>query len=118
MNLSTTEELLIAAAYKAFNSRDIDTALSCMQAEVTWPNGMEGGTVYGREAVREYWTRQWTIIDPVVTPVRFEKLDNGAIDVTVHQVVKDMSGNLLLDKTIHHVYSLKYGLIDSMEIKD
>jgi hypothetical protein len=26
--------------------------------------------VHGRDAVREYWTRQWDVIDPRVDPVR------------------------------------------------
>ena len=54
--------------YQAFNSRDIDGALSVMRADVIWANGMEGGFVYGHEGVREYWTRQWQQIDPRVEP--------------------------------------------------
>lgn len=113
-----SERISILAAYEAFNARDIDTALSLMHPDVEWPNGMEGGTVHGREAVREYWTRQWAMINPVVEPVDFDKADNGTVNVTVHQVVKDMAGNLLHDRTIHHVYAFKDGLINTMEIKD
>jgi hypothetical protein len=29
---------------------------------------MDGGYVHGREAVREYWTRQWTMVSPHVEP--------------------------------------------------
>ena len=28
-----------------------------MRPDVKWANGLEGGFVYGRNAVREYWTR-------------------------------------------------------------
>ena len=114
----TSEEHLIAKAYKTFNSRDIDIALSLMHPDVAWPNGMEGGTVQGREAVREYWTGQWTMIDPTVKPLSYHELDNGTLHVTVHQLVKDMKGNLLLERTIHHVYTFKDGLIITMEIND
>ena len=33
---------------------------------------MDGGYVHGPEAVREYWTRQWTMVSPQVEPVGFQ----------------------------------------------
>jgi hypothetical protein len=77
---------------------------------------MIGGRVHGRDAVRDYWTEQWKIIDPVVTPEHIDVLDNGRIDVEVHQVVHDASGKLLLDTTVHHVYAFDAGLITMMQI--
>ena len=44
-----------------FNARDIDGVLTVLTDDVAWANGMDGGYVHGREAVRAYWTRQWTI---------------------------------------------------------
>jgi nuclear transport factor 2 (NTF2) superfamily protein len=67
----TSEQQLLRSAYKAFNARDIDAALAAMHHDVKWPNGMEGGYVHGREAVRDYWTRQRGKIDPHVEPLRF-----------------------------------------------
>ena len=55
--------------YAAFNERDIDGVLDAMTPDVDWPNGWEGGRVLGREAVRDYWSRQWAQIDPRVDPV-------------------------------------------------
>jgi ketosteroid isomerase-like protein len=46
--------------YARFNARDIDGVLALLADDVVWANGMDGGHVHGREAVREYWTRQWT----------------------------------------------------------
>lgn len=116
--MNIPEQAFLARAYEAFNARDIDSALSLMSSNVAWPNGMEGGTVHGREAVREYWTRQWTLINPIVKPLKYENAGDGTITVTVHQAVKDMNGNVLLDRTVHHIYRLVNGLIESMEIKD
>jgi hypothetical protein len=39
------------------------------------------------------------------------------IDVTVHQVVKDLNGALLSDSTVHHVYRLRGDQIEHMEIR-
>jgi hypothetical protein len=80
------EQLLLEKAYEAFNSRDIDGALATMHADLDWPNGMEGGRVPGHNAVRDYWTRQWSMIDPHVEPVRFEADEAGRIWVDVHQI--------------------------------
>jgi hypothetical protein len=109
---------LLRQTYREFNNRDIDATLSAMHSEVDWPNGMEGGIEHGREAVRNYWTRQWKIFDPHVEPIHFVRQKDGRINVTVHQVVHDMDGKLLVDQLIHHIYSIEDGLIKSMEIKN
>ena len=43
--------------YDAFNKREIETIISLMRPDVKWANGLEGGFVYGRDAVREFVTR-------------------------------------------------------------
>jgi ketosteroid isomerase-like protein len=111
-------EDLIQKAYAAFNARDIETALSVMHPQVEWPNGMEGGTVYGHSGVRDYWTRQWGLIDPSVTPTRFTALEDGRTLVDVHQVVRDLDGNLLKDAMIQHLYFFEDGFVKSMEIRE
>jgi hypothetical protein len=110
------EILLLRAAYAAFNSRDIDSALSTMRSDVTWPNGMEGGYVHGHAEIRAYWTRQWSTIDPHVQPVSFNYDSPGLILVDVHQVVRDLSGAVLLDQRVGHRYTICDGLIQTMEI--
>lgn len=109
---------LIKKAYAAFNVRDIDGALATMTPDVNWPNGMEGGTVHGHDGVRAYWTRQWGVLDPHVEPRKIETDSSGRIVVGVHQVVHEVSGKLLLDRMVEHVYTLKNGLIQSMEIRE
>src|SRR5690349_10253168 len=65
--------------YDRFNARDIDSALAVLADDVVWANGMDGGHVHGREAVREYWTRQWAMVSPHVEPVDFIKAADGSI---------------------------------------
>lgn len=62
-------ERQLTALYAAFNARQIDLVLQALHPEVDWPNGWEGGRLHGRDAVREYWQRQWTEIDPSVVPI-------------------------------------------------
>src|ERR1700746_3437932 len=53
---------LLKRIYDRFNARDIQGVLTVLTDDVAWANGMDGGHVYGREAVREYWKRQWAIV--------------------------------------------------------
>jgi ketosteroid isomerase-like protein len=103
-------------AYAALNARDIDRALAVMHPDVDWPNGMEGGRELGHDAVRDYWTRQFGLIDSHVEPESFEDVD-GKIVVEVHQVVRDVNGALLSDQQVEHVYTLRDGLIARMDIR-
>jgi hypothetical protein len=112
------ERALLTFVYDAFNRRVIDPILNVMHPEVEWPNGMEGGWVHGREGVRAYWTRQWRTFDPHVDPVQFHEEENGKVVVDVHQVVRDLSGTVLLDRTVQHAYLIKDGLIVRMEIRE
>ena len=113
-----TSTELLKRAYAAFNARDLDGALATMKPDVVWPNGMEGGVVHGHEGVRAYWMRQWGMINPHVDPVGFTQYESGQVAVSVHQVAKDLSGNVLFDRMVEHVYTLKDGLIQSMDIRE
>lgn len=117
---STTPDLveLLRATYKAFNARDIDTALRQMTVDVDWPNAWEGGRVHGRDGVRDYWTRQWAAINPTVEPVAFTTRPNGSIAVEVDQVAHSLDGALLGEGRVLHVYSLRDGLITRMDIEE
>ena len=112
--MDETESL--RAAYRDFNARNIDAVLVRLHPNVEWANGMEGGHVHGREAVREYWTRQWSIIDPHVDPLRIQQDESGRWVVEVHQVVHDLNGNQLVDTVVCHAYRIATGLIERMDI--
>lgn len=109
------DEALLKRLYRAFNARDLDTALSGMRRDVIWANGMDGGNVHGHDGVREYWTRQWTLIDPHVEPMRFAP-EGDKMAVDVHQRVRDMGGAVLLDQMVKHTFTFDSGLIARFEI--
>jgi hypothetical protein len=113
----STDHVLLTATYKAFNARDVDAVLATMHPDVDWPNGWEGGRVLGSENVREYWRRQWEVLDPHVEPVGFRDNGDGRTVVDVHQVVRDLTGNLVADQMVQHVYSMRDGLIERMDIQ-
>jgi ketosteroid isomerase-like protein len=111
--------------YDQFNARDIDGVLAVLADDVAWANGMDGGHVHGREAVREYWTRQWTMVSPHVEPVRFCRAADGAIVTEVRQSVRDLEGKPLQgqthglkDKTVGHVFRLHDGKVIRFDIQE
>ena len=109
---------ILTAVYSAFNRRDIDGVFAHMRSDVDWPNGMEGGRVHGLDEVRAYWTRQWSQLNPRVDPVAIRDEQDGSTVVDVHQVVRDLEGNLLVDHMVQHVYSIQDGLIVRMDIRE
>jgi ribosomal protein S18 acetylase RimI-like enzyme len=116
--VSETSELLLRRAYEAFNARDIEKALSLMHRDVDWPNGMEGGRLHGHREVREYWRRQFDLIDSRVEPQRIEQRPDGQLAVTVHQVVRDRTGKVISENTVEHRYVISEGLIERVDIHD
>ena len=61
LTMSSNQQFL-QNLYEAFNNRELETIISVMHLDVKWANGVEGGFVYGRDAVREYWTNQYNVI--------------------------------------------------------
>jgi SnoaL-like domain len=102
--------------YDAFNRREIETIISSMRPDVKWANGLEGGFVYGRDAVREYWTNQFKGIQAELETLKFETDENNRNIVTVHQIIKDLQGNLLADATVQQIFTIEDGLISLYEI--
>ena len=98
--------------YLAFNARDLDGLLAALAEGVDWPNAWEGGRLHGREAVREYWTRQWAAIDSRVEALGFEERPDGRVAVTVDQTVDGEHAG-----RVSHVYTFRDGLVARMDVE-
>jgi ketosteroid isomerase-like protein len=123
--MSENHTQIIKRIYDRFNARDIDGVLSVLADDVAWANGMDGGHVHGRQAVRDYWTRQWAVVSPHVEPVAFRKTEDGAVAVEVIQTVHDLDGQPLKDqshglkdKTVVHVFHMEGDKITRFDIQD
>jgi catechol 2,3-dioxygenase-like lactoylglutathione lyase family enzyme len=103
--------------YNNFNDRKIDLVISYMTDDVKWANGMDGGYVYGHDAVKDYWTRQFTMVSSTVTPLEIEN-ENEIFKIKVHQVVHDLNGNLLADEFVFHFFHLRGNKIALFDIGD
>lgn len=108
---------LLEHLYDRFNARDMEAALVTLHPGVVWANGMDGGHVHGRDGVRAYWTRQWTMIDPHVEPVDFSARPDGVTHVEVYQTVRNLKGGILSDKMVGHIFIVEDGLIGRFDIR-
>jgi hypothetical protein len=114
----TGREEQMRLLYAAFNARDVDTCLAAMTPEVDWANGWEGGRVVGREAVRDYWERQWAAMDSTAEPTAITERPDGTTEVAVHLVARDKEGRLLNEGDARHIYVFEGELVKRMTIED
>ena len=114
--MSSDTELL-KHLYNRFNARDMEAVLATMHRDVVWANGLEGGHVYGHDGVRDYWTRQWAMIEPHAEPASFSIGADGTTEVEVHLTARDLNGNLLFDKMGGHIFRIENGLIRRFDIR-
>jgi hypothetical protein len=99
--------------------------LIALADDVVWANGMDGGHVHGREAIRAYWTRQWSMVSPHVEPVGFHRTAGDTIVAEVQQTIRDLEGKSLQgpthglkDKMVGHVFRLRDGKVARFDIQD
>jgi hypothetical protein len=118
MNNMSSNQQFLKNLYEAFNKREIETIISLMQPDVKWANGMDGGFVYGRDAVREYWLKQFETMRSRLEPLEYETDENNRSVVIVRIVIRNPEGDLLLEKTVRQIFTIENGLISLFEIGD
>jgi hypothetical protein len=116
-SVPAADRQLLAATYRAFNARQLEAVLATLHPDVAWPRAWEGDHVRGVGQVRAYWTQQWQEISPVVEPLELTRLPDGRIAVLVQQTVRDLSGQLLQAGQTRHIYTIREGLIQRMDIE-
>ncbi|MGI3776475.1 MAG: nuclear transport factor 2 family protein [Janthinobacterium lividum] len=116
---------MLGRLYDRFNARDVDGVLAMLAEDVVWANGMDGGHLQGRDAVREYWARQWAVVDPRVEPAGFVRHADGSVVATVRQVVRDLEGRPLQgqahglsDRIVGHVFRFRDGKVARFDIRE
>ena len=72
----------------------------------------------GHAAVRDYWLRQWEVIDPAVHPRLLRQLPDDRVEVLVDQVIRDRDGDLLSEAVVLHTYTFDGDLVARMDVGD
>jgi len=108
---------LLTKLYPEFNARNIEQIMPHFAVCADWPNGMTGGREVGHDAIRAYWTHQWTIVNSQVTPISYRVVGDKVV-LEVHQLVKDIEGSTLSDSIVYHAYTFADGKITRMDISE
>jgi len=108
---------LLEHMYDRFNARDMGAVLAAMHRDVVWANGLEGGYVHRHDGVRDYWTRQWAMMDSRVEPTGYSIRADGNTEVEVHLTARDLKGDVVFDKLGGHIFRIEDGLITHFDIR-
>ncbi len=107
---------LLLRAYGAYNTQDVDELLTLVSDDIDWPDG-EGGRLHGKEALRAYWTEQWTRTRTHDEPVALADLDDGRIAVHIDQAVRSLEGSLLSTGRFVHLHRVEGGRVTRLDIE-
>jgi hypothetical protein len=107
---------LLRRLYSAFNDGDVEALIKGMHPDVDWPNFLEGGRVHGRDALRAYWTHQFSIVKPESTPIEMRELPGDRVFVRLHHFIKAMEGGgVWTDDLTTNTFTFDGDLIIRME---
>ena len=57
------------------------------------------------------------MIDPHVAPVAFSSGSDGEVVVEVHQIVRNLQGDVLVDQMVGHIFRIEDGLVKRFDIR-
>lgn len=105
---------LLRHAFTAYNRRDADALALMLHEDVDWPDG-SGGRLHGREAVKSYWTAQWTRTRTQDDPTGFEGLADGRIAVRLDQTVRALDGAMIFNAKRRYIFEMEGHLIRRLD---
>lgn len=106
---------LLARMYEAFNSKDLDALMAGTHPDVVWPDFIAGGVIRTREALRDYWARQFAMVDPEASPIEYFPLSDDRVRVKIHYVIRSATGGVWTDEIRTNTFHFRDGLVVGME---
>lgn len=110
------ERDLLIRAYEAFNRRDALALTPLFHADVEWPDILEGGVVSGRQAVFDYYARQFETMEPDARIIDMRDQPPQRVVVDIQYAVRDLQGNLWSDTQATLAYDFRDGLISRLTV--
>ena len=107
----------VGKAYQSFNNKAVNSILSLMHPNVSWPKGWDVDYIEGHDNLRNYWTKLWSEVYINIKPLTLKENTKDQVEATFHQIVKDLQGNITSDRILKHLYTFESGLIKKMEIQ-
>lgn len=117
--MSEQSTKIVLAAYEAYNARDADALLEYVTEDVNWPDGTtddKSKRLHGREALRQYWLKQWAVSRTRDTPTEALELPDGRVKVSLDQIVRAIDGKELSRGRFEYLFELRGPLISRLDI--
>ncbi|WP_051799941.1 nuclear transport factor 2 family protein [Catenuloplanes japonicus] len=106
---------LVRRMYAAYNERDAERLLAMVTDDVDWPDGPR--RMHGKDALRDYWTRQWQRVHTHDEAGAIVALGGGRFQVHIEQTVRTPDGTPVSAGRFRHTLLLRDGLAARLDIE-
>ncbi|AGZ42888.1 nuclear transport factor 2 family protein [Actinoplanes friuliensis] len=106
---------LVRRMYAAYNNQNAEELLTLLTDDVDWPDGP--ARLRGKDALRNYWQRQWISTRTHDEPGDPVDLGDGRIAVRINQTVRRPDGSPVSTGRFLHVFEIRDGLAARLDIK-
>jgi len=114
----TRDEDRIAELYAAINARDLDATLACYAPDARFADGLEGGMVEGRDAIRAHFIQLFETIRVELAPIDLAREPDGRLRARLQVETRGPGGGLWQDDLVTVWYRLERGLIVEQDVDD
>ena len=111
-------EAMLRRMYAAFAARDVEATAGLMHPDVDWSERVGGRAAARPRRPARVLAAPVRADRPAVTPETVTERDDGRIAMGVRQVVRSLDGDLLADRRAVHVYALRDGLVERMDVDE
>jgi len=78
---------------------------------------LTGDRIKGHAEMRKVWLLQWTSLNPQTEPIDIYEDAEGRTVVLVREILREVSGRLLMDQEMEQVFTFRDGLVARMDFR-
>lgn len=109
---------IIIRLHEALDRRDLDGVTALMHPDARFRDYLDDGELVGLAAVRAFYQRLFETLAPNIDVLTMTELPDGRLRADLQVAVLDRSGRLWSDSKVTATYTLRDGLIQSVELGD
>jgi uncharacterized protein (TIGR02246 family) len=107
---------LVSQLHEAIGRRDADAAALLFHPQACFRNYLDEGEVIGRDAVRVFYRKLFETLAPDTDLLSVRILADGRAHAELQVSVHDRAGRLWSDSRVTATYTIREGLIQSVEL--
>lgn len=93
--MESSRVVLVREAYDRFNDADISGLIDLLDPDVELPDVLSGGTIRGTEAIRQYWEREFELVEPSILASEIVEVGDAVLVVVFQEIHERGSGQRL-----------------------